>query len=436
MRAIATRHAPSIDVPPVAAPIVRRCGARQCPPGACDQDDERPGLQRHAVGAGPRVAPPVVHEVVRSAGEPLDPRIRATMGARFGHDFSGVRVHADTRAAASARMIAARAYTVGSHVVFSSGSYRPDTASGQRLIAHELAHVVQQANAGPPRPGLLIGPAADRFEQQADHAASRVHDGRPGRIASAGPAVVQRDTRPEEDEIHDRLVERWRSEHGLPPTGVDEFGQRVGPTAGQIKYRLNAPAAPAGALDARAQAIIAAAADQRVAAATRAIQAVRSILNTYYPREAALISNVVFDAGMAGLQTTVATGPTATGVITVGNDFLTNTTPVHFARRVLQVDHELEHVRQHRRSMGGPATQPLREFLAFQREALATEVPGTGRMPHATRVRLIDAALGNYCRLSPQLRTQYDAARAELLAARARHQAASGHAPTAPPTCP
>jgi hypothetical protein len=91
------------------------------------------------------------------------------MEPRFGHDFSGVRVHTDNRATASARSIDALAYTVGSHVVFGAGQFAPDTIAGRRLLAHELTHVVQQApgihrQAGviPAGPIDTSGPALDR----------------------------------------------------------------------------------------------------------------------------------------------------------------------------------------------------------------------------------------------------------------------------------
>ena len=77
--------------------------------------------------------------------------------SRFGHDFANVRVHADAAAAESARSVHALAYTVGSDVVFGAGQYAPGTRAGQQLLAHELAHVVQQtgrsASAGPSAPG-------------------------------------------------------------------------------------------------------------------------------------------------------------------------------------------------------------------------------------------------------------------------------------------
>jgi hypothetical protein len=93
-------------------------------------------------------APPIVHEALRSPGQPLDAVTRMLMESRFGHDFSGVLIHDDALAADSARAVRAQAYTVGSDVVFAAGRHVPSTADGQRLLAHELAHVVQQATPG------------------------------------------------------------------------------------------------------------------------------------------------------------------------------------------------------------------------------------------------------------------------------------------------
>jgi hypothetical protein len=88
--------------------------------------------------------PSVVHDVLRAPGQPLDRATRATFERRFGHDFSRVRVHTDAVAAASAQAVNASAYTVGSHLVFGRQQYAPYTQQGQKLLAHELAHVVQQ----------------------------------------------------------------------------------------------------------------------------------------------------------------------------------------------------------------------------------------------------------------------------------------------------
>lgn len=96
----------------------------------------------------PTSAPESVQMVTGGTGEALDGGVRKEMEKGIGHDFSGVRVHRDARAAASADEIGARAYTVGSHVAFGHGEYRPQTSDGRRLIAHELTHVVQQRGGG------------------------------------------------------------------------------------------------------------------------------------------------------------------------------------------------------------------------------------------------------------------------------------------------
>jgi len=86
----------------------------------------------------------IVSDVLQSNGQPLDPGTRARMMQRFGHDFASVRVHTDSKAAESARAMNALAYTVGSEVVFGEAQYAPHSREGQRLLAHELAHTVQQ----------------------------------------------------------------------------------------------------------------------------------------------------------------------------------------------------------------------------------------------------------------------------------------------------
>ncbi len=81
---------------------------------------------------------------LKGGGQPLDHGTRAFFEPRFGHDFSGVRVHADSAAADTAKSIHARAFTLGNHVALGSGEYHPNSQSGRRLLAHELTHVMQQ----------------------------------------------------------------------------------------------------------------------------------------------------------------------------------------------------------------------------------------------------------------------------------------------------
>jgi hypothetical protein len=95
-------------------------------------------------------APPIVHRVLESPGQPLDAGIRSYMEPRFQADFSRVRVHTGALAAESARAVNALAYTVGTDLVFSSGQYQPYSTGGGMLLAHELAHVAQQRSAPMP----------------------------------------------------------------------------------------------------------------------------------------------------------------------------------------------------------------------------------------------------------------------------------------------
>lgn len=166
-------------------------------------------LQRRAANAQAAVgAPPIVHDVLRTPGRPLDQATRAFMEPRFGRDFSGVRVHDDTEAAASAGAVNARAYTVGRDVVFGAGEYSPTEESGKRLLAHELAHAVQQSRATAPSSSALpteIEESASLFpstrsptaaELEADQAADAVMKNRPISLPSAVVAGIQRQALP------------------------------------------------------------------------------------------------------------------------------------------------------------------------------------------------------------------------------------------------
>lgn len=149
----AAAHATSATSAGSAAGIQRACACG----GTCDDckkkhpENDHAHVQMKAAGpanTGGMEAPPIVHEVLRSPGQPLDKATREFMEPRFGQDFSRVRVHADEMAAESARTVQAKAYTVGHNVVFGAGAYEPGTHEGQKLLGHELAHVVQQGGHG------------------------------------------------------------------------------------------------------------------------------------------------------------------------------------------------------------------------------------------------------------------------------------------------
>ena len=201
------KAAPPPSFTPARGGVLQRkcaCGGTPGPTGECEACRQKK-LQRAAnhpasLSPHPSEIPPIVHEVLRSSGQPLDTGTRAFMEPRFGHDFSKVRisstpypapnavtinppgdpfeqeadriaarvmqspasepsashksydfsrvrVHTDAQAADSARSVNALAYTVGRDIIFDSGQYAPQTSVGQQLIAHELVHVVQQEAA-------------------------------------------------------------------------------------------------------------------------------------------------------------------------------------------------------------------------------------------------------------------------------------------------
>jgi outer membrane protein OmpA-like peptidoglycan-associated protein len=168
-------------------------------------------LQRAAVNATPtNSVPPIVHEVLRSPGQPLDRGTRAFMESRFGHDFSGVRIHSDERAAESARSVNALAYTVGRDLVFGIGQYSPGTMVGKRLLAHELTHVVQQGSgAVPMRSSLELGATDTWQEREAESIASRLISGASAQTttdigAPMQKGVVQRQENTPREEKQDK----------------------------------------------------------------------------------------------------------------------------------------------------------------------------------------------------------------------------------------
>jgi len=147
------------------------CGGSGGASGECSECKKKK-LQRMGLGSGPQLAPPIVHQVLRSPGRPLDAATRAHFEPRFGHDFSRVRIHADGMAGESARSVNALAYTVGPRIVFGAGQYQPRAASGQRLLAHELTHVVQQQGRSSAEDSQREGPTIGSRETRSERAQS------------------------------------------------------------------------------------------------------------------------------------------------------------------------------------------------------------------------------------------------------------------------
>lgn len=109
----------------------------------------------------------------RGGGTPLDPSTRGRMEPLLGEQLGDVRVHADPTAAGLARSVDARAFTTGSDIFFGAGEYRPGEAGGRHLVAHELAHVVQQRGAPVTGP-LQVTDPGDVHEVAADAVADEL----------------------------------------------------------------------------------------------------------------------------------------------------------------------------------------------------------------------------------------------------------------------
>lgn len=167
---------------------------------------------------------PVGHVVGSANGRPLDDSVRTLMEGHFGgQDFSDVRVHTDSRADDSARSLHAQAYTVGSDIAFRSGNYSPDSQTGQRMLAHELTHVVQQRSGpvdGTPMPGgIKVSDPADRFELEAERSADAFLAGESAPSpAPVAEATAQRQEDDEEEELQGLFVQR------APGGGSGEYG--------------------------------------------------------------------------------------------------------------------------------------------------------------------------------------------------------------------
>ncbi|GAX60147.1 hypothetical protein SCALIN_C05_0232 [Candidatus Scalindua japonica] len=120
---------------------------KQAPELEKKKEEENVPLQRKEINSrgGSTGISPLVHDVISSPGQPLDPVTRRTMESRIGHDFSKVRVHRGGKAVQSAKDMKSRAYTVGNNIVIGTGQ-ASSTHEGNRLLAHELSHVVQQTS--------------------------------------------------------------------------------------------------------------------------------------------------------------------------------------------------------------------------------------------------------------------------------------------------
>jgi hypothetical protein len=420
-----------------------------------------------------RVAPDSIAEVVQSPGAPLGEGVRAAMEPRFGFDFSRVRIHADAAAAASARDVGARAYTVGPHIAFDDGQYSPETARGQRLLAHELTHVVQQGESADPsivqRDLAVPPPAPDAVAQpltpeqvQAAIAFNGARFDDPYAFAvlrdvvgvSRFPAVV--------DEEFVQAIAGWQAEHNLP-----QDGRLTARTTATLVAELRGEAALVPSLAADAayveaepgltfnrqqgydgrtitvfQALVGApttgiwdvATIQRVMVWQRrqgltvdgmvGPDTLRSLIleltaSTLFDDAIHVIVNAFHfpTANLASIAfdaTVTGADALTSGTIGTGNPQTVRVGPSTFAadypHMIRIIGHELQHVQQ--RSGAAPITDShVREFLSFAWEALAVGPPA---LAPADRVTHANIAINHWNQAGVAARTPHQAVRDRL----------------------
>jgi hypothetical protein len=218
--------APMTFAPSHAGILQRKCACGQhTGGGACadcskkKQDAAQSGsgtLQRRTASTDiaahvANTAPPIVHDVLRSLGQPLDTATRSFFEPRFGYDFSRVRIHTDARAADSARAVNALAYTVGHDIVFAAEQYAPASRSGHTLLAHELTHVIQQQGSHAMSPSEISQPS---------HAAE----------AEARAAEVSLEIKPPAAHPSSSTIQRQPADQGKQKSAAGE--KREKPSAG------------------------------------------------------------------------------------------------------------------------------------------------------------------------------------------------------------
>lgn len=171
-------HEIANDIPRRRNILQRKCACGgNASGGECEECKKKLLQRRETNGVLPGTVPHLVYAVLRTPGQPLDPTTRAFFEPRFSHDFSKVRVHTGQEAAESARVVGALAYTVGRDIVFDAQAYAPRNAEGKRLLAHELAHVVQQQSGAMPESAGIQMSLDRQAETEADVAAGSVLQG-------------------------------------------------------------------------------------------------------------------------------------------------------------------------------------------------------------------------------------------------------------------
>jgi peptidoglycan hydrolase-like protein with peptidoglycan-binding domain len=216
------------------------------------------GLRPSQIHAGELVHPRIASAIdaARGGGQPLERSTRERLELGLSESLGDVRVHADTRSEALARAVSARAFTVGSDVFFAAGMYRPGSHDGDKLIAHEVTHTVQQRGAVARGP-LTVSNPGDALELEADATASRLGDGFASKSLlqpTASSAILDRPgprsglQRAAGNRATVTAIQRLLEDESSPLTRVEAQSTgsgAAGPSPGGLVQRQPDPNAPA-----------------------------------------------------------------------------------------------------------------------------------------------------------------------------------------------
>lgn len=192
------RATQAINTIPCTNPLVSGVLQRKCACGnhtmageeCAECQNKKQILQRksHSSRGGADVIPSIVHEVLHSPGQPLDTGSSAFFESRYGHDFSNVRVHTNAKAAESAQAVNAYAYTVGRNIIFGAHQFAPHSSTGRQLLAHELAHVMQQGQQATNDAPTRISEPSEPGELHAEQLATSALTGRQCTLQAPAPS--------------------------------------------------------------------------------------------------------------------------------------------------------------------------------------------------------------------------------------------------------
>ena len=159
--------------------------------GAAGKSPRTGRIQRKGDGAGGADAGAVVGGLAGASGTSLPDGTRQQFEGSLGTDLSGVRLHTGPASATAADQLGARAFTTGQDVHFGAGQYQPDDPYGMHLLAHEVAHTVQQGPGGAPQAKLEVSQPGDPLEHEADRAADAMVIGAPTAVSAGSVAAAR-----------------------------------------------------------------------------------------------------------------------------------------------------------------------------------------------------------------------------------------------------